>query len=269
MDRFSDKAAHLQLRTPENHLPGPNEPVDFDSGPFITQGLSPSTGKPVRYYNFDVQTTMPAPVYVLYREGEDKPVDGQLDIIDTLPGEKGYNDFRQVWKVTVAKDYVANTIVDAAALHRRRLQDGADAGPAEHAGRARQVAGKGAPKRAKAPSCIAAGTGAKWRNSSASTRLPCRAANVPLSPIYVTFNVNPGQPNGGPGSGFHTEPGSEQTHNVPATQPGDPGYSPLWLVAVYDNADFPSVHDLKTALKAKVLAAGVATVNCPIVFIEP
>jgi hypothetical protein len=56
---------------------------------------------------------------------------------------------------------------------------------------------------------------------------------------------------------------------VPATLPGDAGYSPLWLVAVYDNADFPSVHDLATALKAKVLAAGVATVNCPIVFIEP
>ena len=127
VDRFSDKAAHLQLRTPDNHLPGPNEPVDFDSGPFITQGLSPSTGKPVRYYNFDVQTTMPAPVYVLYREGEDKPVEGQLDIIDTLPGEKGYNDFRQVWKVTVPKDYVANTVVGCGRAQRRRLQDGADA----------------------------------------------------------------------------------------------------------------------------------------------
>jgi hypothetical protein len=116
VDRFSDKAAHLQLRTPESHLPGPNQPIDFDSGPFITQGLSPKTGMPVRYYNFDVQTTMPAPVYVLYRDGEDKPVEGQLDIIDTLPGETGYNDFRQVWKVTVPKDYVANTIVDAGAL---------------------------------------------------------------------------------------------------------------------------------------------------------
>ena len=112
VDRFSDKAAHLQLRTPDNHLPGPNEPVDFDTGPFITQGLAPATGKPVRYYNFDVQSTAPAPVYVLYRQGEDKPVADQLDIIDTLPGDKGYNDFRQIWKVTVPKDYVANTITD-------------------------------------------------------------------------------------------------------------------------------------------------------------
>src|SRR5262245_9338144 len=53
VDRFSKAAAHLQLRTPDNHIPGPNEPVDFDSGPFITQGWSPSTGKPARYYNFD------------------------------------------------------------------------------------------------------------------------------------------------------------------------------------------------------------------------
>src|SRR5690242_13945472 len=116
VDRFSDKAATIQMRSADIHLPGPNEAVDFDTGPFITQGLSPSTGKPVRYYNFDVQGTTPGPVYVLYREGEDKPVQGQLRIIDTLPGEKGYNDFRQVWKVSVPKDYVANTITDAGAL---------------------------------------------------------------------------------------------------------------------------------------------------------
>jgi hypothetical protein len=114
VDRFSDKAAHLHVRTAENHLPGPNEPIDFDTGPLITQGLSPSTGKLVRYYNFEVQSTTPAPLYVLYRGGDDKPVEGQLDLIDTLPGEKGYNNFRQVWKVTVSKDYVANTITDVA-----------------------------------------------------------------------------------------------------------------------------------------------------------
>ena len=43
---------------------------------------------------------------------------GQLNIIDTLPGEKGYNDFRQVWKVWVPKDYVANAIMDASMLRQ-------------------------------------------------------------------------------------------------------------------------------------------------------
>jgi hypothetical protein len=268
VDRFSDKAAHLQLRTSENHLPGANQPVDFDSGPFITQGLSPKTGKPVRYYNFDVQTTMPAPVYVLYREGEDAPVEGQLDIIDTLPGETGYNDFRQVWKVTVPKDYAANTIVDAGALK--------DAGYKMEQTTALQnmpvVPDKSTAKMrlnsesAELHSAWYQGQVAKFFSFDEA---PLSGSSVPLSPIYVTFNVNPGQPNGGPGSGFKTESGSEQTHNVPATLPGDGGYSPLWLVAVYDDADFPSVHDLASATKAKVLAPGAATVNCPIVSIQP
>ena len=268
VDRFSDKAAHLQLRTPDNRLPGPNEPVDFDTGPFITQGLSPSTGKPVRYYNFDVQGTTPAPVYVLYREGEDKPVADQLDIIDTLPGETGYNDFRQVWKVMVPKDYVANTITDSATLF--------DAGyKMEQTGALQNM--PVVPDKSKASMRLngeSATLQRAWYRgqvakffSFAEAPLAAAGANVPLSPIYVTFNVNPGEPNGGPGSGFHTEPNSEQTHNVPFTLPGDPGYSPLWLVAVYDNADFPSVRDRTTALKAKVLAPGAATVNCPIVFV--
>jgi len=268
VDRFSKEAAHLQLRTPDNHLPGPNQPVDFDSGPFITQGLSPSTGKPVRYYNFDVQTTMPAPVYVLYREGEAKPVEGQLDIIDTLPGEKGYNDFRQVWQVTVPKDYVANTVVDAGALkgagykmEQTPTLRNMPVVPDKSTAKARLKGESAELKRAWYQGQVA--------KFFSFDEAPLSGSGVPLSPIYVTFNVNPDQPNGGPGSGFKAEPGSEQTHNVPATLPRGAGYSPLWLVAVYDNADFPSVHDLQTALKAKVLAAGVATVNCPIVFVEP
>jgi hypothetical protein len=87
---------------------------------------------------------------------------------------------------------------------------------------------------------------------------------VPVSPIYVTFNVNPDDPGGGPGSGFVMEDGTSQTHNVVATLPEDEGYSPLWLVNVYDNADFELVSDLETAMSANLLASGVATVNCPI-----
>jgi hypothetical protein len=89
-----------------------------------------------------------------------------------------------------------------------------------------------------------------------------------VSPIFVTFNRNPGTPGGGPGSGFKGEAGSDQTHNVAATVPGDPGYSPLWQVSVYDNANFADVHDLASIAHAKVLAANVATVNCPIVTVR-
>lgn len=268
VDRFSDKAAHLQLRTADNGIPGPNVAVDFDTGPFITQGLSPTTGKVVRYYNFDVQSTTPASVYVLYREGEDKPVAGQLDIIDTLPGEKGYNDFHEVWKVNVPKDYVANTITDAATLskagyktQRTNTLRNMPVVPDKSVARMRLNGGNADLQRAW------------YRNEIAKyfsfDEAALSGSSVPVSPIYVTFNINPGQPNGGPASGFRTEANSPQTHNVPATLPGDLGYSPLWFVSVYDNADFPAVLNLDTVLKAKVLATGVATVNCPIVFVAP
>ena len=117
VDRFSDKAGTLLVRSNDKRLPGPNEPIDFDTPPLNTLGRSP-TGEPAFYYHLDVQSTTPAPVYIFYRDGEDKPVASQLDIIDTLPGDKGYNDFRQVWKVWVPKDYVANTITDASTLQQ-------------------------------------------------------------------------------------------------------------------------------------------------------
>jgi len=268
VDRFSDKAANIQVRTPDNHLPGPNEPVDFDTGPFITQGLSPTTGKPVRYYNFDIQGTTPAPIYVLYRDGEDKSVTGQLDIIDTLPGEKGYNDFRQVWKVWVPKDYVANAITDAGALSQAGYKTektdtlrNMPVVPDKSIARERLNGESTELKRA-----WYRGQVAKFFSFEEA---PLSGTSVPLSPIYVSFNINPGEPNGDLASGFRTEPNSEQTHNIPATLPGDKGYSPLWLRVVYDNADWPSVHDLATALKAKVMPVKVLTPNCPIVSIEP
>ncbi len=87
---------------------------------------------------------------------------------------------------------------------------------------------------------------------------------VPLSPIYVSFNINPGDPGGGPPSGFMTD-STGRTHNVTATLPEDMLYSPLWSVNIYDNADFDMVHDLASAQMANILAMGAANVNCPVV----
>jgi len=93
-------------------------------------------------------------------------------------------------------------------------------------------------------------------------------ASVPLADIFVTFNVNPGLDGGGPASGFKTESDTEQTHNVLTALPGSAGYSPLWAVSPYDNADFERVKDLSSVQSATVLARDVAQVNCPVVEIE-
>jgi hypothetical protein len=266
VDRFSDMAGTLLRRSTDKGLPGPNEPIDFDTPPFNVLGFSPA-GEPALYYHLDVQSTTPAPVYTLYHEDEDKPLQDQLDIIDTLPGEKGYNDFRQIWKVRVPKDYIANTITDASILQQAgykmektdKLLNMAVVPDKSHA-RVRFNGGNPELQRA-------------WYHDQVAkfflfdeAPLSVSGDKVPVSPIYDGFTTNPGKPGGE--MEFCTDPNSTQTHNVVATVPGDKAYSPLWLRVVYDSAACPSVHNLDTALKAKVVPAKVLLINCPIVSID-
>ncbi|MGA7304888.1 MAG: T9SS type A sorting domain-containing protein [Rhodothermales bacterium] len=271
IDRFSEDAGTLFIRDESNGLPGPNEPIDFDQGePFMTQGLGPN-GNVVQYYNFDAQPTDAAPIYVLFREGEDAPVPVQLNIVGVIPGDEGYNDFWHVHRVTVPRNYIANTYTNVQDLMAAGLPieptntlvncpivpDGSSAMKRLGAAKADLVEG--------------------WYNdqiiyyfqfieSALTVDVPeTGPAQVPVSPIYVSFNINPGEEGGGPPSGFKTEENSVQTHNVVATLPDNEAYSPLWVVNIYDNADFESVSDLTSAQSATILAAGAALVNCPIV----
>ena len=259
IDRFSAAAGTLMVRDDSGALPGPNEPINFDMPPFITQGLGPG-GQVVQYYNFDVQPVAPAPIWVLFREGEDTPA--QFPVIDVIPGDEGYNDFWGMIKVTVPADYAANSVTSLAGI---------------------TAAGYAMENTGVIINCpvVPKGSTAMLRGGSESNGLHAgwykdmvvyyftfeekglSGAAVPLSPIYVTFNAN-----GMPPSGFVMEEGTAQTHNVVATIPSDDDYSPLWLVSVYDNADFDSVSDLASAEAANILAAGVATVNCPVVSVE-
>jgi hypothetical protein len=270
IDRFSTAAAHLMVRDGSNGLPAGNAPIDFDSGaPFVTEGINPKDGKPVKYYNFDVQPAKPAPIYVLFHDGETAPVSGQLNIVDVIPGDAGYNDFWQVTKVTVPKDYVANTITSYAEIqaagYALMATDMLVNCPIVPDGSTATLRLNG-----ESPALT---TGwykdkvVKYFNFS-EHMLKAASGSVPISPIYVTFNKNPDEMGGGPSSGFKTEPGSMQTHNVPATLPSDAAYSPLWNVQVYNNANFDAVKDLTSALAAMPMSAG-ADVNCPIVSITP
>jgi hypothetical protein len=265
VDRFSEAAGTLMVRTEENGLPGPDEPVDFDRTPFLTKGLGPDGGH-VAYYNFDVQPTAPAPIYVLFREGEDTPVDGQLNVIDAVPGDEGYNDFWHVHRVTVPASYEANTVTS-----RQAIEDAGYETTATETLVNCPVVPDGSTASMRAGDGDAGLVEGWYRGQVVSyfefTEAPLTTTgeSVPVSPIWVTFNVNPGEDGGGPPSGFVTEMDGDRTHNVLATLPGDEGYSPLWLVNVYDNADFEAVSDLDSAMDAEQLASGVATVNCPVV----
>jgi hypothetical protein len=266
VDRFSEAAATLMVRSDDNGLPGPDEPIDFDQGPFVTQGLGPD-GEVVRYYNFDVQPVAPAPIYVLFREDDDMPIEGQLNIVDAIPGDAGYNDFWQIHRVTVPDDYVANTITGLEQIEEMDLA----VEPTEMLVNC-PVVPDGSTARERLDGAFV-GLHSGWYRGRVVRYFTfeeraLEGTSVPLSPIYVAFNVNPAEPGGGPGSGFVVEDDGEQTHNVVATLPDDSGYSPLWHVQVYDNASFEDVSDLPSAEQAPRLGDGVATVNCPVVSID-
>lgn len=267
VDRFSSAAGHLQVRNATNQLPAANAPVNFDQAPFITRGFTP-TGQMVDYYNFDVQPTTPAPIWVFFKNGQTTPMTGQLNIINVIPGDPGYNDFWQVFKVSVPDNYVANTITSYSEL----VANGYTITPTTDIVNC-PVAPKGSTATKRfLPGEDASLTRGWYKNKVVfyfnflEKNLTTTAnGSVPLSPIYVSFNVNPNQPNGGPDSGFKTETGNNQTHNVVATIPSNASYSPLWTVKVYDNAAFSGVSNLLTAQAATLLVPDAGNVNCPVV----
>lgn len=270
VDRFSDAAGNLMRRSANSALPAANAAINFDVAPFITRGFGPS-GQVVEYYNFDVQPTSPAPIYVLFKEGSSTPVAGQLNIIDVIPGDAGYNDFWQVFKVTVPANYVANVATSFSDITAK----GYTVSPTPTLVNCPVV-----PEGSTATKRIGGGNAGLIRGwykgqvvsyfSFEEKALEVAGGKVPVSPIFVTFNINPDPNNAasGPASGFRTEMNSAQTHNVVQTIPSDAAYSPLWSVNVYDNADFGNVSNVMTAQNANILATGVANVNCPIVAIQ-
>jgi hypothetical protein len=263
IDRFSDAAGHLQKRSASPSLPGPNEAVNFDQGPFITQGLGPA-GEDVKYYNFDVQPTQPAPIYVPMKSGA--PVRGQLNIVGVIPGDAGYNDFWQVVAVTVPDSYVANTLtsVDAVVAAGYPLQttdtlvncpivpDGSTASLRD----TDDTSGTGLTRGWYEGEVVH-----YFNFGEKAAGLKAVAGMVPTSPIWVTFNDDAA----GPASGFKTEPGTARTHNVTGSLPAGADYSPLWDVTPYPNEHCDQVNDATTAITAAGDGAVAAMVNCPIV----
>lgn len=267
VDRFSSAAGMLFVRTATNGMPAANAPIDMDTGPFITTGLGPG-GEHIKYYNFDVQPTAPAPIYVLIRQGESAPVAGQLNIVDVIPGQQGYNDFWRIMKVTVPSNYVANSITSAEEIRTAGYAIDATSMivncPIVPEG---SVARLGGGKAGLTHGWYRDQVVAYFNFDEAAISTTSQGL-VPLAPIFVAFTINPDQPNGGPPSGFKTEAGSLQTHNVAASLPMQTGYTPLWSVIPFNNSAFATVKNLATAVAAPNFGVAV-NVNCPVVEVKP
>jgi hypothetical protein len=273
IDRFSTAFAHLFVRNVQNGFPAANQPVDFDAIPaFNTHGLGPNGQKSI-YYNFDVLGTTPAPIYVFFRSGESTSVAGQLNIINVVPGDAGYNDFWLVQKVTVPADYVANTVTSYSDILLKGYSISSTSIIVNC-----PVVPKGSVARKRFLTTESAALVRGWYKNKVvyyfnflEKELMAVNGKIPTSDIYVCFNINPDLPGGGPASGFKTDDNiaTGQTHNVPETLPTDAAYSPLWDVQIFNNTSFGGVSNLTTARMAPILATDAAVVNCPIVWVQP
>lgn len=267
IDRFSDESGTLFRRSLDENLPDVNEPINFDESPFIVRALGPN-GSEISYYNFDVKTVKPAPVYYLFRDGEIESVENQLPIVNLKPGDTGYNDFRQVYKVTVPVDYEANLVASFSEIETNNyaieptdqlinmpiVPHNSTAGQRWNDDENQQL------MRGWYRSQVVY----FFRFDETEINLTSKS-EIPLSPMYVSYKTNPGEDGGGSGTGFMTEQGNDQTHNILAALPMDSNYSPLWNVNIYDNQDFDNVTDYNSAQTANILQAGSGMINGPVV----
>lgn len=263
VDRFSQEAGNKNVRDGTQGLPGPNEPIDFDQPMFWTEGLGPA-GEPISYYEFDIQRSIPSSMYVFTRDGV--PLEGQGSIIDLIPGDDGYTDFWRIVEVSAPADYEVDSIRSLAALEQAGF-------PTNETNRVLNapVVPKGSTARMRVGGGSAELQSAWYRDQIAYhftfEEAPIELTEfdtVPVAYVFVAFNINPDQPGGGSDSGFLTEVDSGRTHNVLEFLPGDPGYSPLWMVQVYDNAEFDNVTDEPSARAATRFPGGTDLVNCPL-----
>ncbi len=97
------------MMTPE---PMMLEPVDgLDRPDVIPLVHGWYRGEDVVYFDFGLNPNVAIPIMVFFQmDNPDMMVDGQMNIIDSVPGVPGYSDFWRVFKVLAPSDYEANSI---------------------------------------------------------------------------------------------------------------------------------------------------------------
>ena len=210
----------------------------------------------VSYLDYGPQSNVAVPILAFFQAASPStPVAGQRNIIDTIPGQPGYNDFWRVYKVLAPSGYVANSI--------RSLADAVASGYTIEATNIVVNCPVLNPNATIAGSSATPVTG-WYRNRDVfyfdeGTRSPTAGSVVQDAPIYAFFHSD-----GTPISG---------QRNVIDVLPGAAGYSDLWrVVKVVVDATYTanSLKDARSILAAR--DAGQVTlettdiyVNCPVV----
>jgi hypothetical protein len=117
VDRFSDPAGTLLRRSQDPSLPKANEAFALDDPRFALAVVGPG-GATARCYNLDVRPAKPNRYYVFYdRIGNYRLA--QFPVIAKAPGDPGYSDLWDIWKVITPDSFKEkNWIRDAATVEK-------------------------------------------------------------------------------------------------------------------------------------------------------
>jgi hypothetical protein len=117
VDRFSDAAGTLLRRSVDPGLPKADEPFSLDDPRFAVAVVGPD-GATGRCYNLDVRKATPNRYYVFYdRIGNYRL--SQFPVIEKAPGDPGYTDLWDIWKVITPDGFrETNWVRDAATVEK-------------------------------------------------------------------------------------------------------------------------------------------------------
>jgi hypothetical protein len=117
VDRFSDAAGTLFRRSLDPKLPQAGVPFSLDDPRFSVAVAGPG-GATARCYNLDVRPAAPNRYYVFYdRIGNYRLA--QFPVIEKAPGDPGYSDLWDIWKVITPDSFrETNWVRDIATVER-------------------------------------------------------------------------------------------------------------------------------------------------------
>jgi hypothetical protein len=117
VDRFSHLGGTFLRRSIDPRLPKPNEPFSLDDPRFSVAVVGPG-GATARCYNLDLRPSKPNRYYVFYdRIGNYRLA--QFPVIEKAPGDPGYSDLWDIWKVITPDVFrETNWIRDTATVER-------------------------------------------------------------------------------------------------------------------------------------------------------
>jgi len=121
VDRFSDVAGTMLRRSFDPGLPKAGEPFSLDDPRFAVAVTGPG-GVTGRCYNLDVRPSKPNRYYVFYdRIGNYRL--SQFPVVAKAPGDAGYSDIWDIWKVITPDAFKENNWIRDAATVEKLLAD--------------------------------------------------------------------------------------------------------------------------------------------------